>query len=266
MEDWVIKAMELYKADKKATYASIGRELGIDRKRVAFVLKENGCPPKLKRPQRNVTARKYTLDENIFENIDCEEKAYWLGFLYADGYVSNTKNDVSIMLAEKDKEHLHKFKKFMGSSHPITEKNKKVGDKVYRGWRITLTSMKLKEDLISKGCMPRKGLLIKFPTEEIVPSKWRNHFVRGYFDGDGHCRYDEKKKCFLVEVVGNNSFIRGLAENVGMENTYRFNHTEKVIRFSVSTSKAQRFLDYIYEDATVFLKRKEATYRLASQK
>lgn len=30
--------------------------------------------------------RKYRVNVNFFENIDTEEKAYWLGFLYADGY------------------------------------------------------------------------------------------------------------------------------------------------------------------------------------
>ena len=31
-------------------------------------------------------------NESIFDNIDSEEKAYWLGFIYADGYISSRYN------------------------------------------------------------------------------------------------------------------------------------------------------------------------------
>lgn len=31
----------------------------------------------------------YSLNEHYFDNIDCDEKAYWLGFLFADGAISN---------------------------------------------------------------------------------------------------------------------------------------------------------------------------------
>lgn len=53
-------------------------------------------------------------NENIFDVIDSEEKAYWLGFLFADGYISSSKNTIELSLALKDKEHLEKFAKFMG--------------------------------------------------------------------------------------------------------------------------------------------------------
>lgn len=41
-----------------------------------------------------------------FENIDTEEKAYWLGFLYADGYVNANEDKIELCLAEKDFHHL----------------------------------------------------------------------------------------------------------------------------------------------------------------
>ena len=57
-----------------------------------------------------------TFDEHSFDVIDTEEKAYWLGFLYADGNVSNTKNEVGITLQSSDIKHLYKFKTFLKSS------------------------------------------------------------------------------------------------------------------------------------------------------
>ena len=52
---------------------------------------------------------KYYRNSNIFEKIDTEEKAYWLGFLYADGYVDPERGEIILGLAEKDKEHINKF-------------------------------------------------------------------------------------------------------------------------------------------------------------
>lgn len=49
-----------------------------------------------------------------FEKIDNEEKAYWLGFLYADGNVSLKEDKIELSLAEKDLNHIKKFKNFIG--------------------------------------------------------------------------------------------------------------------------------------------------------
>lgn len=59
------------------------------------------------------TQKKYFYDETFFEKIDTEEKAYWLGFLYADGCVQENKKRKRCILelAEKDKEHLILFAK-----------------------------------------------------------------------------------------------------------------------------------------------------------
>ena len=48
---------------------------------------------------------KYKCNDNFFKNIDTEEKAYWLGVLYADGNVSkNSSGTGQVFLSSKDKE------------------------------------------------------------------------------------------------------------------------------------------------------------------
>ena len=65
--------------------------------------------------------RKYTLNEKYFKFIDNESKAYWLGFLMADGNIYN--NVIRITLAVVDFNHLVKFKSDLKASY-IIRKNK----------------------------------------------------------------------------------------------------------------------------------------------
>ena len=46
---------------------------------------------------------------HIFDQIDTQEKAYWLGFILADGYLNTNKHMLRIKLGDKDKHHLEKF-------------------------------------------------------------------------------------------------------------------------------------------------------------
>lgn len=62
----------------------IEREYGVTRQSVAIFLEKE----KIKTTKGN-HFRKYTHDYNFFKNIDTEEKAYWLGFMFADGYIVN---------------------------------------------------------------------------------------------------------------------------------------------------------------------------------
>lgn len=59
------------------------------------------------------TCKKYSLNEHVFDVIDNQEKAYWLGFLMADGYNHQTKSCVALRLKAEDREILEKFKLFL---------------------------------------------------------------------------------------------------------------------------------------------------------
>ena len=86
----------------------ISKELKISRSRFSDYLKQQGI--KVDR-----LPHKKKINENIFEIIDTEEKAYWLGFLYADGCIaSGERSDIELSLQLLDKEHLQKFKDFIG--------------------------------------------------------------------------------------------------------------------------------------------------------
>lgn len=55
--------------------------------------------------------RKHSVDQSFFEKIDTEEKAYWLGFLYADGVVYKRRNTVALV-QKPDESGLQILKRF----------------------------------------------------------------------------------------------------------------------------------------------------------
>lgn len=257
--EWYEKAEKLFLEGK--TYVEIGKELSVGRKTISHWLRKGGHKTDPKNVRNTTPLRTYSLDENVFETIDTEEKAYWLGFLYADGYVSDAKNDIEIGLAKKDMAHLEKAKLFFDTDRPLHKKTKRTGEKEYVGYRLIITSQKLKTDLINKGCVNKKSLILKFPTEKQVPKTLLPHFVRGYFDGDGSVTHANKGRQIAAEILGASDFIDGLIDWVDCSPTkHSFNHSVRTFRIQLFGPKAHVFFEKIYKDATIYLDRKYAKY------
>lgn len=156
---------------------------------------------------------KYQIDENYFEKIDSKNKAYWLGFLYADGCVlvknknGKTSYVLEVSLSIADMNHLEKLKMSLKSNSPI--KTKIIKDK-YEACRITICNKKICEDLIKLGCTPKKSLTLTFPNENQLPKEFIPHFVRGYFDGDG-CIYNGDNG-ISISFVGTMNLLTNIQE------------------------------------------------------
>lgn len=159
-------------------------------------------------------------NENIFDTIDTEKKAYWLGFIYADGYIDSTpleENKKStykfeISLKASDAGHLHKFNEFMEHN----KDNVKIGSvmcnktKCFR-CRWYVTNKHLWNTLNNYGCTHRKSLTLKFPDSNIFNEESLiRHFIRGYFDGDGcFSRTFYKDKVFpCCSFLGTYEFLK----------------------------------------------------------
>lgn len=192
-----------------------------------------------------------------FEKIDTEEKAYWLGFLYADGSISLTEDKIELGLAEKDLNHIEKFKKFLGINNKISYRQSS------KSYRLSFRSQSCKQDLINKGCVPKKSLILKFPTEQQVPYYLIKHFIRGYFDGDGW--FTNTSNCFQVGIIGTQDFIKGFLnyiQNVNKTNKIFICHREKGAKRYVfgAYQDVLNFLNWIYKDSSVYLDRKYEHY------
>ena len=210
--------------------------------------------------QTNRLNRKYCFDETIFSNIDTEAKAYWLGFLMADGCInriSNVPQSVELSLQERDKATVQAFADFINATPPIPLKIKhtKIGQNAYR---ICVSSKILAADLVSHGCVIKKSLILQFPNF-IKDSDLLRHFMRGYFDGDGTIYAPKKKQpCFSIVSTYDfcNVYNQMLVQHAGVNLTkiqcnrglYYCSHGGK--------NQVRKIFDFLYKDATIYMERK----------
>ena len=204
---------------ENTTITKIAEEVGL-RKTVLKKYLETYYP--------EVPLSRVQFNKQAFDTIDTEEKAYWLGFLYADGSLSSSTNTVELQLSNKDKEHLRKFSRFMKYNGEIkTKANKKDKNEniYYESCRVSFSNKHLWDTLNTQGCTPRKSLTLKFPNESIFGDKSLiRHFIRGYFDGDGSLGvYDNKvsnnvyhNHCSLY-FLGTKDMLTHIARYIGIQ-------------------------------------------------
>ena len=149
---------------------------------------------------------KYNWD---FFNIDSEELYYFLGFIAADGYISN--NDIEIGLSIKDKVILEKFRDLIVPHKPIYFKEKSNSYNLKISCKSLISKFKNFFQMVSN----KKHNEMVFPD---IPKEYLKDFIRGYVDGDG--TIDTTKgyrgnKVYIglrLRIFGILSFLRQLNE------------------------------------------------------
>ncbi len=209
-------------------------------------------------PKRTKTRYRNSLpiDETFFQTIDTEEKAYFLGFLSADGFVDRNGRVFRLGLQLRDEHILHQMKAAMKSGHPIKDRKSKAG---FPGsgpqMFLAISSITLVSDLAKYGIVPGKSKTLTFPD---LPTDMERHFARGSFDGDGHIRIRPKRLfCFL----GTEAFVDGINGAIHRHTGIRLSKypTPGVWRLS-GYGGSTDVLRWMYEGATVSLNRKRETY------
>ncbi len=123
---------------------------------ICRILRRNGIIPHGNKP------RKYFFNEDYFKIIDTEDKAYFLGLMYADGNCHHKSGLVSISLQARDEDILKEFISYIGFTGKLIACKKK-NPKHQIQLRLELHSRKFQDTLIKVGCVPKKSLILKFP-------------------------------------------------------------------------------------------------------
>lgn len=265
LEDTIIKEHTI---NKLCAYA-IGKKYSIKGKKIVSLLKINN----IFTPKRSGKKRFYQLDDNYFNIIDTEDKAYFLGLLFADGCNLQEENTVILQLSDEDKNILEKFRSYIKSNKPLRLYQKSLKNPRWKDIAVLeIISKQISINLTKLGCMPRKTFKLKFPLAEQVPTHLLNHFIRGYFDGDGCITYFFNKGKYLkctVSIVSTSDFVNKLGALMKKEigiNCYinqRFpgrNNNNRTLNIS-GNIQCCKFMNWIYNDKNTFLQRKWDKYQ-----
>lgn len=254
MSKWTEKEIEFLKENhQNKTYSELAELLC--KTRSAVQLKSN---------RLGLSKSKYTYNQDFFDEIDTEEKAYWLGFIYADGYVIyNEKNrnyELGMELQIGDIEHLKKFNKSLNGNIEVKDRNKicNLNGKEYKMCQIRIYSKKIVSDLEKYGVVQNKSKKIcNIPN---IPKNLIHHFIRGYFDGDGCVCLDSKHKHPKADFTsGSIEFLEELKKYFMNNNIncYTFQEKNGTYRLFIrGLNNFENFFNLIYKNQTICLERK----------
>ncbi len=227
------------------TAKSIAMRYGTSSQVILPVLEKQGITRRTNRE----AARRHTCDYRYFQIIDTEEKAYWLGFMTADGCITKGKASgdsprITLHLGKQDCEHLAKLKQALQASQTISRDEHQCS--------LTIISTEMAADLAKHGILPRKTFSTK--PAQVAPELVR-HYWRGIIDGDGY-----------VSKVGGTLVLVGDYDVVSSFQAFVLTQCPQVkvaifrdgtIHTLKLTGKtARRMLEILYGEARVYLTRK----------
>ena len=196
--------------------------------------------------------RKCYSNLDFFDNIDTEDKAYWLGVLYTDGSVFEKDHRVNLTL--KDKSHVEKFASIFNAEVKLSNAQS----------CCYILDKHLTKTLLDKGVFPRRSQLnCLTETPSYIPGNLMHHFIRGVLDGDGCVSISKRSygRYLRVSFAGNYYFLEWLRNFVVLN--YKLpipsiTSLQKSLTCLLpwNGSYAIRLMHCLYDDATVYLERK----------
>lgn len=212
----------------------------------------------------------YKVDNDFFKCINTEEKAYILGFICADGHISEDR--LVITVSEKDLDILEKIRRALHSNHPIKKikrKNpyQKTGRKQLILMELMIGRKELVKPLFDMGLTTDKTYTLNGDILKYVPKYLMRDFLRGYFDGDGNVffgrRYTSGYK-YNINICGNEDFLLKSFQTYFPSNNklYKDLYSRQCYVWKISSKdKVRDFMHYLYYNSSIFLQRKYNEYR-----
>lgn len=213
-------------------------------------------------------------NQNYFESIDSEDKAYFLGLLFADGSVQVSQKSengfshlIVIELNTTDKEILRKFNKCIENKREVYDYQRLSEE--YKGEthirnmsKVTLYSKKMFDDLSALGKQPIKvDTCVKVPD---IPQHLLRHFIRGYFDGDGSVTVSNGS--IALHIYGTHRFLNSYKEKleslgIRVNNQVHDKKDINVSMLSINTkSEIEKIYSLFYKDANFYIKRRKVKF------
>lgn len=217
--------------------------------------------------------KRVTLNHSYFKDIDCKEKAYWLGLLFADGCIRHEQKKgnswcIQLSLMKEDKYLVEKFAKAVGTDREVKEYINPTGfqrkdGKPHIECRLTLHSSDMAKDLGKYGVVPRKSLKVKELPK--IDEQYMSHFIRGFFDGNGTITHSfiHKKEKPRIGFYSTNAFCNELNFylhkyiNTSLNKVY--DQKNENVSFILYTKRDDilKIYNFLYQDSELYLERKK---------
>ena len=220
---------------------------------ISKILKEYGINPVANK------GRIYReINQNYFSVIDTEAKAYFLGFITADGSIvkrkdRNNKYTLRISIKKEDAYLLEQFKKELCYYGVTTSDNR-----IHPSVSISISNQEIISDLIKYGVVPNKTYLLTKFYKEFSDINLLRHYLRGVFDGDGCIT---KSKIYMLHIT---EYKKELVDDyasiinnlLGFER-HKTVYTGSAYRYCWNGKFAKAVHNFLYTDANFFLERKK---------
>jgi len=218
--------------------------------------------------KQNKDIIKYGNNLNFFNKIDTEEKAYWLGFIYADGYVVEQKNKYAyrfgIELSIKDLNHLQKLANIFNRKLSIKIRSSQICQskeiKNFEMVNLTINNKTVWTDLQQNGISIRKTLNPDLTIFTKFEKKLLPHFIRGVFDGDGSI----VKNSEMFILNGNKDFLIEVQKILVSELKLKLKFTKIFLDqgngyklYYGGRLQIKKIYNWLYNNSLVFLERKK---------
>ena len=237
------------------TSFEIGKKLGFSDKQIRGKIKH-----------LNLDGKRRKINDRYFENIDTPLKAYFLGFIYADGWIVYSEErgnyEFGMELQSCDKYILEKLNAELGDQNIIYHSDPKDifinGKLAHIGHSDVLRvySKALILDLMRHGVDTRKSGKGTYP---IVSDEFFFDFLRGYIDGDG-CYYMDNNHTYMhitcasiipLEYIQNKLNMFGIKTQIYTENNKKYR------LMCTSDNEMNKLISHLYyEDGLFCLQRK----------
>lgn len=252
----------------------IAKECGCNPSYINAVIKKSGT----ERRKAGEVNRKYKINESYFNEIDNEEKAYFLGFLFSDGDNNTRKHVVRLRLQEKDLDILERLNSLIENESPVRVIPYREKSTAFKNGQdvacLIINSRRVSDRLNEIGFTPKKSFTINYPA---IPRELDRHFIRGYFDGNGSFGITNSK-CngytqirFYLDIDGSDNILSVmqviLVQEMDLSITKRSVRAEntdgKVVTLRYSGEQALKIMDWIYKDSSIKMDRKYQKYLCA---
>lgn len=207
--------------------------------------------------------KKYKVNDTYFSNIDTADKAYFLGFLYADGYNNVSRHEVKIRLSIQDEELLIKLRDILYPNRDRPLYYQRRNDRQY--CELYICNTNISNDLNRHGCVRAKTFNISFPY--FIDGNFYSHFIRGVFDGDGSIclsQFKNGQHKTSFSITGYRPFINEINKilsdscNVHENKLTSYKGKDERIASLAFTGCRQciKIREYLYQDANIYMLRK----------